>query len=345
MHHYIGAEVPGGLAASNTFTRDESGRRVITGTLAFEFLGWMGDDLVTTAGYWLVSGRLAEALRASDLTGYELTEVETSTSPEFRLGVVDTDFPDDWERFVPTGTEGGEEDFQLGAGRDLLANDAALALLRQFNLNEADIGDDTAPVIDPRVKRFLDGDARAKREPKTEAEPKPKTSKPAPKPVTAASDRGAVSLGELQPINGITGEILIALAALGAPEGDPRVKHALELTSGPVKTETFQDPDKGPITTLLDGPGGFDLRFNGGSVSQVSFHFTANRYHATYPRPQDLIVGLDLPTASREAVDEALGTPYRTLASLVSRYELGNGFIHIGWGPTGQLTLVVLRDK
>ena len=76
----------------------------LIGELAYEFDDWTGDDIVETAGYWLVSEGLARALSASTLTGWELASVRVSTSDIFdELHPDGLDMPR-WRRLVPVGT-------------------------------------------------------------------------------------------------------------------------------------------------------------------------------------------------------------------------------------------------
>jgi|GEM_PF-1452040 len=64
----------------------------LLGELAYEFDDWRGDDLVASAGFWLVTEGLANALRSSDLTGRSLATIRVSTS-----GVFDDLHPDELE--------------------------------------------------------------------------------------------------------------------------------------------------------------------------------------------------------------------------------------------------------
>lgn len=135
--YWLDPAVDGGLGPGVDYdvTRDPR----LVGELAYEFDDWTGDDIVETAGYWLVSDRLAHALSASTLTGWELASVRVSTSDVFdELHPDGLDMPR-WHRLVPVGTPG--DDITLVGRVYLCVSERALSLLRSFNLANAHIRD------------------------------------------------------------------------------------------------------------------------------------------------------------------------------------------------------------
>ncbi|MBR7540538.1 hypothetical protein KC221_30600, partial [Mycobacterium tuberculosis] len=70
--------------------------------LRCEFAGWLGDDLVSVNPDFVVSGTLADALRASDLPGFELRGDPVITKSSEFVSESGSDFPDHWERLVPS---------------------------------------------------------------------------------------------------------------------------------------------------------------------------------------------------------------------------------------------------
>lgn len=134
MYHRFEAEVAGGLGEGIDYDPRREPRLV--GPLHYEFAGWLGDDIVTTSGYWLVSEPLAEALRASDLTGFELEEAVVTKEQQFGMLPLPRPFPDRWERLVPTGSRPAD-DVVIEDRVDLLLSDRALSLLQQFQITEA----------------------------------------------------------------------------------------------------------------------------------------------------------------------------------------------------------------
>lgn len=156
MYHRFEPEVAGGLGPGIDYD-PRRGAEPLVGPLHYEFAGWLGDDIVTTSGYWIVTGRLADALRESPLTGYELGEVVVTTEEQFDMFYSHLDLPRDWKRLIPTGTEEGGEDFVLETVVDLLVSDAALELLRRFTIDDADISPaDEEPEVSEVMRKFLD---------------------------------------------------------------------------------------------------------------------------------------------------------------------------------------------
>ncbi|RAF74705.1 hypothetical protein DN546_31890, partial [Burkholderia multivorans] len=99
--HTLSPEATGAVGPGAQWTEDSSGANTQTEALRCEFAGWLGDDLVSVNPDFVVSGTLADALRASDLTGFELrTDPVITKSSEF-VSESSTDFPDHWEPLDP----------------------------------------------------------------------------------------------------------------------------------------------------------------------------------------------------------------------------------------------------
>jgi len=153
MYFYVDAEVPGGLAPGYTY--DPEQRASSTGPLHLVFDGWMGDDLVTTSPFWFVSERLADALRASALTGFELEPATASTGEQYEL-ITERALTPTWLRLIPVGSIEAGDDFVFADGTDLLVSDAALEVLRSFHLEDADIAAaEDGPPLSPVMQKFL----------------------------------------------------------------------------------------------------------------------------------------------------------------------------------------------
>ena len=131
--HWIDAAVEGNLGPGVDY--DVTREPTLRGELAYEFDDWRGDDLVTTAEFWLCTERLADALRASDLTGWTLDSVRVSTSDVFDdLHPGGLELPT-WYRLIP----GADGDIQVRERVFLCVSDSALALLRRFDISHAEI--------------------------------------------------------------------------------------------------------------------------------------------------------------------------------------------------------------
>ena len=153
MYYYVDAEVPGGLAPGHSY--DQAQRAADAGPLHLVFDGWMGDDLVTTSPFWFVSERLADALRASGLTGFELEPATASTGEQYEL-ITERALTPVWLRLIPTGSVDEGDDLVLADATDLLVSAAALELLRSFTLEDADIAPaEDGPPLSDVMQKFL----------------------------------------------------------------------------------------------------------------------------------------------------------------------------------------------
>lgn len=153
MYYYVDAEVPGTLAPGSSF--DPALRATDSGPLHLVFDGWMGDDLVTTSPFWFVTARLADALRDSDLSGFELDPATASQSDQYEA-TTDRALADTWLRLVPTGSVDRGDDLALEGRADLLVSGAALEVLRSFALENADIAPaEDGPPPSPVMAKFL----------------------------------------------------------------------------------------------------------------------------------------------------------------------------------------------
>ncbi|WP_344344862.1 hypothetical protein [Agrococcus versicolor] len=136
-------EVAGGLGEGIDF--DAARRPQLRGPLHYAFAGWLGDELVETAGFWIVTSELAGALERSGLTGFVLDEVVVSLEEGFLSSGRDP-LAEDWRRLIPTGA--GEEDLQLERTSTLLVSERAFELLRRHRIEHAQItwADQPAPL-------------------------------------------------------------------------------------------------------------------------------------------------------------------------------------------------------
>jgi len=152
MSSRIDAEVAGGLGPGTQY--DPSLPQPLVGTLRYEFQGWLGDELVTTSGYWIVTEELASSLAASDLTGYELADVIVTKDEQYDLMPHAHELPT-WRRLIPTGTP-DVDDFGLEGRTGLIVSDAALDLLRTHRLDHAELSPADRPApVSPIMQRFL----------------------------------------------------------------------------------------------------------------------------------------------------------------------------------------------
>lgn len=143
MHTLFEAEVTISLGAGSDFRHDREPRLV--GTLHAEFEGWLGDDIVETSWFWLVTEALAAALQSSALTGFELADVVVTTGPTWD----EFDYPPlpVWRRLVPTGSlTAGDDIAAVRRSTTLALSEQALRLLESFQIENASL----RPITDPQ---------------------------------------------------------------------------------------------------------------------------------------------------------------------------------------------------
>ncbi|WP_110953601.1 hypothetical protein [Anaerosinus massiliensis] len=141
-------EVPGGIG-KNSILEHENGRIKKAVHLHYEFDGWLGDDLITTSPFFIITERLADKIQTNDIIGYDFEDLETSLSdnfkelypirvlPKFRmlipLGIVETD-----KQYIIKWTG---HDLCLRNGADFIVSEKALVIFQKYNLNYCDISE------------------------------------------------------------------------------------------------------------------------------------------------------------------------------------------------------------
>jgi hypothetical protein len=140
---YISPEVAGQLGEHTRL--DPSQHPPIVMELHYEFDGWLGDDLLEGFPCFLVTEKLAEALKGSELTGWRLKDVAVSKSAIFEDLYPERDLP----RFRWLIVDGQQnDDFSLADSLRLEVSDRALDLLRTHAIDHAII--ETVPLYEPR---------------------------------------------------------------------------------------------------------------------------------------------------------------------------------------------------
>ena len=139
-------EVSGGIG-ENSILLHENGRIKKAIHLHYEFEGWLGDDLITTSPFFLVSEKLVNKIQGANLNGYEFEELEISTSENFKEMYPNRMLPN-FKRLIPLGMVESEKkcvmkwtghDLCLLNNVDLVVSEKALLVLQQCNLKYCDI--------------------------------------------------------------------------------------------------------------------------------------------------------------------------------------------------------------
>ena len=125
-------EVAGELGEGSVL--DHSTRPVTVVKLEYHFMGWLGDDLLTTHPCFIVTHRLMEALQAFAGTGYSFDYLKVSKDEQFDEMHPGISLP----QFAWMKTPGiaGADDVGLRPnGGSLVVSHRLLSLLRQFKID------------------------------------------------------------------------------------------------------------------------------------------------------------------------------------------------------------------
>jgi hypothetical protein len=106
--------------------------------LHYNFDGWLGDELLTTHPCFICTERVALALKEDRFSGFELSDVEITTSEQFNELYPSKTLPNFfWLKIIGTPKQ---DDF--GTLQDILVvSEGALKCLKSFTLLHAEISD------------------------------------------------------------------------------------------------------------------------------------------------------------------------------------------------------------
>lgn len=136
-YYQIEPEVAGGWGENTE--ADTSVHPPVVLSLHFEFQGWLGDDLLESFPCFLVSEQLGQAIRAANLDGFSLKQVEISYSAQF-IELQRRPMLPKFNWLKITGGA-GQADFGMSEAHLLVVSEEALAVLRQFSLNNAEVSE------------------------------------------------------------------------------------------------------------------------------------------------------------------------------------------------------------
>lgn len=128
MSYVLEPEVAGGWGPGTD--ADTSVHPPLVRRLVYQFEDWFGDDLLETFPCFVVTTRLAEAIRKSQLTGYSLEPIAITISEQFVERNPRCILPD----FHILRAHGKGSDFWIGEDYRLVVSDAAFDLLGNFSL-------------------------------------------------------------------------------------------------------------------------------------------------------------------------------------------------------------------
>ena len=132
------AEVAGGLGPQSVV--DSTTNPPVVSRLHYDFVSWLGDDIVATFPCNIVTAALAEAIVDEGLTGAQLDEVTITKNPHFERFFPETAaLLPEWRWLRPSG-QPHDSDFWQDDQGILIVSDRALNLLRKFSLENCRIG-------------------------------------------------------------------------------------------------------------------------------------------------------------------------------------------------------------
>jgi hypothetical protein len=130
MQFYIvRPEVPGGLGDNTVM--DHSGDRVGVSHLAYEFEGWLGDELITAHPAFAATTALADKFQQSGLTGFHTRDMEVTRSEDFEEFYPDRELPPFTELVIDG--KAGVDDFGINSDNELVLSQRALDILNTTN--------------------------------------------------------------------------------------------------------------------------------------------------------------------------------------------------------------------
>jgi hypothetical protein len=132
------AEVAGALGPQSVL--DTSTNPPVVSRLHYDFVSWLGDDIVASFPCNIVTEALATAIVEEGLTGADIDEVVVTKNPHFERFFPDTvALLPEWKWLRPTG-QPHHSDFWQDEQGVLIVSERALKLLRKFSLENCRIG-------------------------------------------------------------------------------------------------------------------------------------------------------------------------------------------------------------
>lgn len=128
-------EVAGGLGDGTVI--DTTVHPPLVERLHYEFEDWLGDDLVESFPCFLVSEPLAVRLTAAGLGAFQLKDVAVTLTLGAEELLSDTAFPNFC--WLDVSGKAGRDDVGTTPTGLLVVSDQALAVLREFNINNCDV--------------------------------------------------------------------------------------------------------------------------------------------------------------------------------------------------------------
>ena len=132
--YVVEPEVAGGWG--DNIKVDRSGNVPKVEHLHYQFEGWSGDELLTTHPCFICTERVAQTFTEKRLSGFQLAEMEVSTSEQFEELYPNKKLPKFYWLQITGAFE--ENDFGIRENK-LVVSEKALECLKSFTLSQAEV--------------------------------------------------------------------------------------------------------------------------------------------------------------------------------------------------------------
>lgn len=133
--YYLEPEVAGELGEDTVM--DTSVHPPIVSAVHYDFMDWLGDDLIEAFPCFLITEQGGQRLATQALSGYELAPAKVTRSEMFEELESGRTLPRFW--WLKVGGKAGQEDFGLAADHRLVVSERALDCLRTLRLEGCDV--------------------------------------------------------------------------------------------------------------------------------------------------------------------------------------------------------------
>lgn len=137
MYKLIEPEVAGGLGEQTQM--DNSFFPPLIKNLHYEFEGWLENDILESFPCYIVTEKLRKGLEREKLTGISFDEVIVSKSETFLELYPNKELPSFF--WAKINGESNRDDFFITEKNGLAISERAYSLLKNYNIDQADIED------------------------------------------------------------------------------------------------------------------------------------------------------------------------------------------------------------
>lgn len=135
MFFYVEPEFAGGIGPNSELQREDG--RLMATPLNYHFDGWLGDALLETTPFFIVTDAARQHIDEADLTGVSFSDVEVTRSDLFIDLYGDKVLPPFWWLIVAGVPEA--DDFGMASDLRLVVSERALSLLQDVGIAHAEV--------------------------------------------------------------------------------------------------------------------------------------------------------------------------------------------------------------